>query len=228
MLSKKKKRFWKASMTMIAKNLEKRLSIIILITLFMMTGCSHIKEKSSELEISADTVETEYKTNILEESRYSEEEIKAAENIAAAYQDIYEEALEKNKADSPEAICRIVNRLGENGYSAVDIEKQLDMVCPEKIKKFCSQVEAQKEVEASLIVVVSAIRFVKYKFTTKDGEVEVSYNYYLYQGDDWEIVGAKKYPAYTWVYSEEGYLFFEEYHMPGFDGPSGHTAFRHL
>lgn len=149
-----------------------------------------------------------------------------AESIAAVYRDICDRAVETNTSGSLEVVRSVVNRLGENGYSAVDSENQVDMVCPERIRRFCGRVKAKEEAEAALIVVISAINFIKYEFTTKDGNVDVLRSYCLCKADGWETVSTKQYPAYSWVDSEEGYLFFEEYHMLGFDGPSGHTAVR--
>lgn len=146
--------------------------------------------------------------------------------LAEIYHNIYDEAKKTNAQGSLDMLRCIIAGLGENGYSAVDGENQIDMTQPEQIKEFCEQVKMQQEAEETLIVVMSASSFVKYEFTTKDGDVEVWRSYYLYKGDYLETASTKHYPAYTWEYSEGGYLFFEEYHMPGFDGPSGHTAVR--
>ena len=35
-----------------------------------------------------------------------------------------------------------------------------------------------------------------------------------------------EFEACSWKYTEKGYLFIEEYHPQGFDGPPGETAFR--
>lgn len=193
------------------KRINKQLSIVIVIALFMMTGCGNttLQEKNHAPYTISDTVEIEYEAD-----------------ITAVYRDIYDEAAEKTTTDDLEVIRSIVNGLGENGYAAVDSENQIDMVCPERIKRFCVQVEAGEEAEASLIVVMSAIDFVRYEFMTRGGKVEVRRSYCLCRGDRIETVSIQNYQAYTWIYSEEGYLFFEEYHMPGFDGPSGHTAVR--
>lgn len=200
------------------KKRKKQLLTIVVILSFLITGCSNKR--------LLDTIMTnsEEKGDIEEKGKDAEGE--DIECITAVFRNLYKEAIERNISDSLEVIRSVVNRLAENGYSAVDSENKIDLVCPDQIKQFCKQVEAQEEAEATLIVVISIFCFVKYKFTTKAGKVEVLRNAYLYKGKDWEMVSTKKYPAYTWIYSEEGYLFFEEYHMFGFDGPSGHTAIR--
>ena len=184
------------------------------------------QEKSNELKTTLDIGEINNEADISKESNYAGESTITIEDIEAICQDINEEAIEKNTIGSLEVIRNIVNRLGEYGYAAVDSENQIDMVCPEQIRQFCRSVEAGEEAKAELIVVISGISFLKYEFTAKDGKVEVESNHYLYKGGSLEIVNNQNYQAYTWDYSEGEYLFFEEYHMPGFDGPSGHTAVR--
>lgn len=158
---------------------------------------------------------------ISEESDYAD-----AESMTEIYRDVFDSAVETDDLDSLDTIRRIVAGFGRNGFPAVDSENQTDMVCPEQIRQFCGQVEAGNEAEAALIVVISAVDFIRYDFTTKDGAVDVKRSYFSYEGGEWKTVSVQNYPAYTWVYSGEGYLFFEEYHMPGYDGPSGHTAVR--
>lgn len=206
MLRKKTNRFWKISLT--EKNKKPLRLIMISIIALMLAGCSDKTPRMSDIEIT--TVDKKDFDDI--------------ENIEAIYGDICDKT--ENTSDSLEEIRSIVNQLGRNGYAAVDSENQIDMVCAEQIKQFCRQVKAQEEAEETLVVVISESSFIRYAFTTKDGNVKVKYSYCRYEGDYWETAGTNTYPAYTWVYSDEGYLFFEEYHMPGFDGPSGHTAVR--
>ena len=197
--------------------MEKRtvsLWIAIGITALMATGCGGKAPEASGVGIISEDGETH---------SYDEEDMDDVKIIKAAYHDICDKA--KDTSDSQEVIRSIVERLGESGYAAVDSENQIDMVCPERIRQFCRQVEAKESAEELLIVVDSKDSFIRYEFAAEDGNVEVRRSYFLYN-DGWEMASTKKYPAYTWVYSGGRYLFFEEYHKPGFDGPSGHTAIR--
>ena len=142
--------------------------------------------------------------------------------IEAVYEEICGRA--ETIPGSLEEIRGIVEGLGAKGYAAVDGKNQINMVCPEQIRSFGRQVEARKEAEAELVVVVSAISFVRYEFTTAEGTVTVRRSFFLRQGE-WEMVSSQSYPACTWVYSG-AWLFFGEYNMPGYDGPSGQTAVR--
>ncbi len=142
--------------------------------------------------------------------------------IEAVYEEICGRA--ETIPGSLEEIRGIVEGLGGKGYAAVDGKNQINMVCPDQIRSFCRQVEAWEEAEAELVVVVSAISFVRYEFTTAEGAVTVRRSFFLQQ-EDWELVSSQSYPACTWVYSG-AWLFFGEYNMPGYDGPSGYTAVR--
>lgn len=149
-----------------------------------------------------------------------------SDGMAEVYGDIFDQAENTDAGNGLETIRSIVSGFGEKGIPAVDSENRINMVCPERIRQFCGYAEAGKEAQAALIVVISADDFIRYDFTAEDGNVDVERSYWLLEDGQWEAVSVQNYPAYTWVYSGEGYLFFEEYHMPGYDGPSGHTAVR--
>lgn len=202
---------------LLGKNRKDFLLIIIAIMMFLLVGCTDKTSVGSDGGAVSVNMEVDFS---------DKRDFDDIENIEIVYRDVCDRAMEENTSGNLEMVRSIVKQLGEKGYTAVDHENQIDMVCPEQIKQFCRKVEAQEESEAALIVVISANRFEKYEFTTKDGTVGVEHSYFLYKGGCWETVSSEKYQAYTWVYSQEGYLFFEKYYMPGFDGPSGHTAVR--
>lgn len=79
-----------------------------------------------------------------------------------------------------ETIRSIVNRLGENGYPAVDSKNQIDMTEAEQVVQFCEQVEAKEDGEITIIQVMYLGGFVKYDLYTKNGNVDVVRNYYGY------------------------------------------------
>lgn len=214
-LWKKTNEFLRADL--LGKNRKYFLSAMISIMMFLLAGCTDEPSEGSDGGTVSVCDETD---------SFDKWDLNDIENIETIYCNICDKAIEENTFGNLEMVRSIVKQLGENGYAAVDHENQIDMVCPEQIKQFCRKVEAQEESEAALIVVISANSFEKYEFTTKDGNVEVGHSYFLYRGGCLEMVSSEKYPAYTWVYSQEGYLFFEKYFMPGFDGPSGHTAVR--
>lgn len=197
----------------------------LLFLLLSVSGCS---DKSQE---------NLYNTNKLQESSQNIDDnrkeqsqgpnsMEAVQAIAKTYQDIQKTAVEHNALDDLEVVRSIINRLGEYGYVAVDSKNQINMVGAEQVDKFCRQVEEKETGDITIIVVSYDGGFKKYDLTTKGGSVNITEEYCTYKNGSLESLSTTSYPAYSWRYTEEGYLFFEQYHMPGFDGPSGHTAIR--
>lgn len=187
-------------------------------TLLMLSGCG------ASSSVMQETAEAVSETEALNET----EAVWKAGNIEKKeiYERIYEEALSQREETDLETIRNVVQLFGEAGYPAVDSENQINMVCAERVEAFCSQVEAGEEAETVIIEVSYQGGFTEYAFETREGAVNVIRTYFLYQDGVVEEVSKREYPAYAWQYTEEGYLLFEEYHMEGYDGPSGRTAFR--
>ena len=153
------------------------------------------------------------------------QDIMECEIIAEAYSDIYNDELQKNSIENIEIIRSIINRLGEKGYTAVDSLNQIDMVCSEQAKQFCEKVAAKETGEITIIVVYYDGSFTKYALKTKSGNVSIKDSYCYCENGCISHIDTTEYPSYSWLY-EGGYMFFEEYRMQGYDGPSGHTALR--
>lgn len=195
--------------------LKKQTLVFITFLVLTISGCSTEPQTSEQIE------ESNGKTQTLEQSSSVE-----TEEMAEIYHDIYKEAEEKNTIGDLEMVQEIVHRLGENGYIAVDRENQINMTCAEQVVQFCKKVEEEKEAKITIISVNNNGGFTKYDLITNKGNVDIEEEYYAYENSHLEKEGMKSYSAYAWRYTEEGYLFFEEYHMKGYDGPSGHTALR--
>ena len=198
MLWRNIKMFWKA---VLAKR-NKLLLLFVMISLaaFMMTGCGDgLPEVSESGETMADH----------EVYPSKKEEFDDAESIAAAYFDIYDEGVEANTLGSLETVRRIVTRLGENGYVAVDSGNQVDMVGAEQVIAFCKAVDEKKN-SALTMIVVHELGFRKFDLETEDGNVNVVSGYYQYdQNGCPQNKSMVSYPAELWQYTEEGYLIFE-------------------
>ena len=196
--------------------MKKRILVLSIILLFSISGCSTEPHTSEQAEESNNS-----KTQTLEQSSSVD-----VEKIEEIYQNIYEDAAEKNAVGDLETVRETVKRLGENDYIAIDRENQVNMTCAEQVVEFCKKVEKQKDAQITIISVNYEGGFTKYDLNTNQGSVDITEEYYTYKNGHLEKAGMKSYPAYAWRYTEEGYLFFEEYHMKGYDGPSGHTALR--
>ena len=198
-----------------------RLCMIQILLSFTISGCSDMPPE--EIQVDDPFIEVQEATENSQEN---------AEEIIEICMDLYKEAAEQNKIADLEMIRSIVNRLGENGYPAVDSRNQINMTEPEKVVEFCEKVDAQEEAEITILEVSYLGGFVKYDLHTKDGNVDVVRSYYKYENGNMkrEVIG--NYQAEYWNYTEEGYLMFsgvwfsEELYVLTLSGAEEHTALR--
>ena len=210
MLLRKTVWFWKSG-----------LAVISFLLMLSVSGCSDAPPEE-------DTVSE----TVIDVQDVSEEEQENEEEIINICIDLYDKAAEENKLDDLEIIRSIVNRLGENGYPAVDNRNQINMTEPEKVVEFCEKVDAQEEAEITILEVSYLGGFVKYDLHTKDGNVDVVRSYYGYENGEIQKEVTGRYQAEYWNYTEEGYLMFsgvwfsEELYVLTLSGAEEHTALR--
>ena len=210
MLLRKTTWFWKSG-----------LAAISFVLILSISGCS-----------DAPPEENTVSETVIDVQAIQEESEEDADEIISVCIDLYEKAEEENKLADLETIRSIVNRLGENGYSAVDSRNQINMTEPEKVVEFCEKVDAQEEAEITILEVSYLGGFVKYDLHTKDGNVDVVRSYYKYENGDIQREVTGSYQAEYWNYTEEGYLMFsgvwfsEELYILTLSGVEEHTALR--
>lgn len=138
-----------------------------------------------------------------------ENDSSGVEHIEEILSDLYDEATDTNTLRSLDMTQRMVSRLGENGYVAVDSGNQVDMTQAEQALAFCKAVDGEETAELTIIVVMEmGIR--KFDLKTEDGNVTVVRGYYQYdQNGRLQNRSTVSYPADFWQYTEEGYLIFE-------------------
>lgn len=210
MLLRKTTWFWKSG-----------LAAISFVLILGISGCSDVPPEENTV---AETV--------IDFDAIPEESQEDAEEIINICTDLYEKAAEENKLADLETIGGIVNRLGENGYSAVDSKNQIDMTEPEQVVQFCEKVDAQEKAEITVLEVSYLGGFVKYDLRTKDGKVDVARSYYKYENGSMKREVTGNYQAEYWNYTEEGYLMFsgvwfsEELYVLTLSGAEEHTALR--
>ena len=210
MLLRKTTWFWKSG-----------LAAISFVLILSISGCS-----------DAPPEENTVSETVIDVQAIQEESEEDADEIISVCIDLYEKAEEENKLADLETIRSIVNRLGENGYSAVDSRNQINMTEPEKVVEFCEKVDAQEEAEITILEISYLGGFVKYDLHTKGGNVYVVRSYYKYENGNMkrEVIG--NYQAEYWNYTEEGYLMFsgvwfsEELYVLTLSGAEEHTALR--
>lgn len=210
MLSRKTAWFWKNGLVAI--------SFVLMLSI---SGCSNIPPE--------ETVVSETAMGVQAVPGKSQED---AEKIISICIDLYEKAEEEDKLADFDTIRSIVNRLGENGFSAVDSKNQIDMTEAEQVVGFCKMVDAKEEAEITIIEVSYLPGFVKYDLHTKDGNVDVVKSYYKYENKNIQRDTTGSYKAGNWNYTEEGYLMFsgvwysEELYVLTLSGMEENTALR--
>lgn len=181
---------------------KKRLLGCLSVVLMTMAGCNN----EQPIEMDATIV-------ISEEQGIKDNDQVETDNMVAISiicSDFYDEAIQTNALGRTDMIRSIVNKLGENGYTAIDSQNQVDMTEPDKLIQFCEKVDAGEEAELTVIV-VSYLGFTKYDFRTESGNVDIVREYYQYFNGYMEHRSTGTYRADTWTYTEEGYLLFEGY-----------------
>lgn len=212
MLWEKINRFWKAGLTETLKdtwmpfgnreekNKKAPLFVMIMLILLILTGCSDEAPEVSDIEITQQDREA---------YSFDNNDSVSTECIAEILSDIYEEAVDMNTLGSLDMMRRMVARLGENGYVAVDSGNQIDMTQAEQAFDFCKAVD-EKEMDELTIIVVMEMGIRKFDLKTEDGNVNIVREYYQYdQNGSLQNRSTVSYPADFWQYTEEGYLIFE-------------------
>ena len=210
MLLKKTTWFWKSG-----------LAVISFVLMFSISACSDVPPEENAVS-----------ETVIDAQAIPEESQEDADEIISICIELYQKAEEENTLADLETIRSIVNRLGENGYLAVDSKNQIDMTEPEQVVQFCEMVEAKEEAKITIIVVNYLPGFVKYDLQTKDGSVDVVRSYYKYENGNIQREVTGSYQAEHWNYTEEGYLVFsgiwfpEELYILTLSGVEENTALR--
>lgn len=157
-----------------------------------------------------------------QEDRLAEE----TERLAEGYQEIYEEAVEEGSEDSLELKQGIVDYLGEAGYAASDRDDQINMANYEQAEAFCEKARRKEAAELTLFSVLDEGRLIRYDMETADGRIHVALRSLQWKEGEPEVYYSHEYEAYTWEYTDKGFLFIEEYQPAGYDGPPGRIGFR--
>lgn len=154
------------------------------------------------------------------------------ERIMETCRKLYENTTEESLSDDLEVIRGIVSGLGEEGYTAIDGQNQIDMTEPEQVIRFCEKADRKEEAELVIVEVTDRYSLALYNLKTRDGNVNVEKSCYRYEKGEMQQVFTGGFAADFWQYTEEGYLMFsgtyfseEKYVLTLSDGEE-HAAFR--
>lgn len=192
---------------------RKKLILSIVAILVILAGCS--KQNNGSI---AETRQTK--------SAENQQENKIRKEIFNVCSKIYLESVKDHKTGSLDSVGEMVKRLGSAGYAVVDQNNQVNMENSDQVKNFIKLVGAKQEGKLLLIMVINSGGFVQFDFDTRDGKVDVSATSLSWNDGELTTIYTDNYQAYTWLYTDNGYLLFEKYYMAGFSGPYGHVAVR--
>lgn len=213
MLSEKMQQFWNSILNtknfFINKSYKRKICAMALLVLLCFTGC----------EKQRDDIE-----KISEEDTEEFQICMEAEEAAKTFVDIY--VKEKDELNTLEVKRKIINCLKEQGYTAIDRDNRIDMVNGECVEKFCEAATAEQRANVDIFVLLDEGRIMQYRLESIQGKMNVCLCQVEWEDDIPYAKYYDKYEAYTWKYTEKGYLFIEEYHPQGFDGAPGETGFR--
>lgn len=213
--------------------------------LFVTAGCFFLmlmaSACSSQPQRQADVVTFDSKEQIPAANESRED----VEHIAAVYRESCKESAQTDPVQN------LIERLGADGYAAVDSENQLDMTNADQVLSFCRAVDESKTAELTIIEVIAdssektgtdavgkqnsrvASGFRKYDFHTENGKVNIVRGYYGFdRNGNFLREDTVSYPADLWQYTEEGYLVFagswyaDDYYIISLADEPEHAALR--
>lgn len=211
------------------KSIHKKFPFSIIMVLMIMTGCSGRSESAPEASHSNPFQGNEQEAESTQDQDGSSA---AADSLSESCRDIFEEAARSKTADTLEIISRLVARIGESGYPAVDCQNQVNMVNSDQAVSFCRQAEEGKNAELTIFTAEYTGGVTKYNLQAEAGELSVAKSYYHYENGKLNQKSTYTYPADFWQYTDEGYLLFrgsyfmQDYYVYTLSDVSACTALR--
>lgn len=172
-----------------------RKRLLVLCVLAATLGCSCAKV---ETELPAET-------DVGEQTSFDEEKSLHIIDISLAAMGTQTENTSETKLVKIE---RVIQRLEEQGYAAIDSKNQINMVCADQAIDFCQAVEEKGQDDFMLTVISDTFQWIIYDFHCADGAVTVARNIYQYEDGDMQLEDSAVYTASDWKYTAEGYIMF--------------------
>lgn len=185
----------------------------------VMMGCSNHKGANNGSVSGSSSVDKETE-------KTAERIYKESEKLAGSYQEIYNKAREEESLESLEVRENIIKALGDQGYSVVDTDNQIDMLHAEQVEKFVEKAQNKDEGTVTILTVDTEGGFMRYDLITKEGDIKIQRSGLNWKeekpvGENYDL-----FPSPTWKYTDKGYLMLEHYQPEVYDGSPGQIAIR--
>lgn len=214
----------------------KRAALSFLTAAFLLSGCSSAEETNTDSAASSDTQNPQNGSETAESSgeTSTDSEKEAMYGRALRIASVCAEASAEISADgnnsedrySLSAMQSVAARLGELGYSVSDTDNRINMENYGSVESFCEKAAAGETAETSFTLLMSTDSFVYYEAKADGGSLHMARcTVYTVNGTP-EAGYYESFAAEDWKYTEKGYLLFDQYRMPGYDGPPGEIAVR--
>lgn len=202
----------------------------IFLLVIVLTGCENGTSGQTEAADAAETI-TARAESPEETWAASDQNLNAGKickEVEAACKEMYEYHKGSSELTETEKIARMVKCLGDAGYAAIDQNNQVNMENSVLMEEFCRNAYSGEHGETWLIMVLNNGKLLLLHFSTENGQVDILADTLFWNDGGLEIdpLYADHFQAHSWVYSDEGYLFFEKYYMEGFGGPYDNIAIR--
>lgn len=182
------------------------------ICIILLAGCSNTAPLYEKHDNVKNTM-TSRKENITEDSL----------ELAESYRELYESMGRNEIADFQK---HVIDKIGQQGYAVLDTENQINMVNNLQAETFCENAQKGDEEKITIICVTEEGDFIRYDLEVQEKQMSVTVSSLKWEDGAPEISYYHEFVASRWMYTEKGYLFFEESHPAGYDGPPGEQAIR--
>ena len=178
----------------------KRKSAIIplIIACFMLTGCSAKSDESTSISLGTATVTDRDDVPI---------------DISIIEQIFIDELKDPNR--NRQYVQRIIGRLGDCGFIAIDSDNRVDMANAENLRQFIAAWKSGEHVKTSVLRVFYNGVLNILEIATDEGNVCVKETYYTFQDNQLSKTSHSEFAADYCEYTDEGYLLIEGFwHSP--------------
>ena len=112
----------------------------------------------------------------------------------------------KTQNDNLKCVSKIIEKLGDNGFVAIDSDNKVDMTNADHMMQFISARESGDHAGISVLQVLYFGGLNYIEITTDEGNVSVEQTYYAFQDDRLTKTTHSEFVADYCEYSDEGYL----------------------
>lgn len=121
----------------------------------------------------------------------------------------------KGQKDNSKCVQQIIERLGDNGYIAIDSENKVDMTNAEVMRQFINTSKSGEQTKVYVLQIFYSGGCNLLSIASDKGRVWVVQNYYSFQDGHLKESAKSEFEANYFEYTDEGYLLIEGYwHSP--------------